>query len=344
MNFQLNNLQTKYSFKKLIIGSLNYLLKIVNCKLKICVITLIVGFALITSPQKVYSQTLSLSLWPPLLEVMMQPGKTITQVYKLTNNSDHELQITPQIFPFEPEGQRGEIKINFSPLEPTLTTPHFSFASREKFGQSFLLPVGETREMVLKISLPQNNPEKDYYYTLLFVSGGDTFAPLNKEGGKSMSIVQIGSNILLTASQLGKPTLLGRVTLFSAPIIIDSFSATDFTVILENWGKTFWKPFGKIEISGTFDQKNEIPLREQNILANSSRQLTVDSFQPRWPIGPFKAKLIFSLNQDGSEFSSQVSFWYLPYKLMAGVIILLLVLFIIRRISRLKKYRKQNSS
>ncbi len=301
---------------------------------------LITSYWLLT-PLRIYGQTLSLSLWPPLLEVMIQPGKTVTQVYKLTNNSDHELQITPQIFPFEPKGERGEIKINFSVQEPTPTTPHFSFASREKFGQSFLLPVGETREMVLKISLPQNNPEKDYYYTLLFSSDEEPLIASGSEKSKSTMLAQIGSNILLTASQLGKPNFLGKVTLFSAPLVIDSFSATDFTVILENWGKTFWKPFGKIEISGPFDQKNEIPLREQNVLANSSRQLTIDSFRPYWPIGPFKAKLVFTLNGDGPELSSQTSFWYFPYKLMTGVIILLLVLFIIGRI---KKHLKQDCS
>jgi hypothetical protein len=295
-------------------------------------LTLILNTGYLILAPKACAQTLSLSLWPPLLEVMMRPGKMITQVYKLTNNSDHELQITPRIFPFEPEGETGEIKISFSPVEATLATPYFSFASREKFGQSFLLPVGETREMVLKISLPQNNPEKDYYYTLLFSSGEEALASLAGEEGKSTTVAQIGTNILLTASQLGKPTLLGRITLFSAPIMVDSFSAANFSVILENWGKSFWKPFGKIEVSGPFDQKGEIPLREQNVLANSSRRLTVDSFRPPWPIGPFKAKLTFSLNEDGPELSSQISFWYLPYKLTGTIVTLLILLLFGRRL------------
>jgi hypothetical protein len=283
---------------------------------------------------KAYAQTLSLSLWPPLLEVMMQPGKTITQVYKLTNNSDHELQITPRILPFEPEGEEGEIKINFSSPASTLTLPHFSFASREKFNQAFLLPVGETREMVLKINLPPNNPEKDYYYTLLFSTGEEPVSTREGEASQSTTVAQIGSNILFTASQTGQPNLLGRIVLFSTPPVIDSFSPTNFRVILENGGRIFWKPFGQIEISGPFDQKSEIPLREQNVLANSSRRLTIDSYRPSWPIGPFKAKLEFSLNENGQKLSSQITFWYFPYKLTIGIILLIFLLFLGRRLRR----------
>jgi len=324
MNFQLPNSQTKspqgFGHWSLVIGHF-------------LIIEIWLGgvFAFANVAQ---AQTLSLSLWPPLLEVMMQPGKTITQVYKLTNSSDHELQITPQIFPFEPLGETGEIKINFPSPPATLTAPLFSFASREKFGQAFPLAVGETREMVLKISLPPNNPEKDYYYTLLFSTGEEPLSPLKGEEGKSTAVAQIGTNILLTASQLGKPPLLGRIVLFSAPFIVDSFSATNFMVILENWGKAFWKPFGKIEITGPFNQKGEIALREQNILANSSRRLILDSYRPTWPIGPFKADLAFSLNEDGPEFSSPITFWYLPYKLVGGIFLFIILVLLGRRLKR----------
>jgi len=316
----------------------NLKLKVKSCSPKLEVFRLInfglliatLSFALCTlNSRQAQAQSLSLSLWPPLLEVIMQPGKTITQVYKLTNNSDHELSITPQIFPFEPLEETGGIKIDFSPPPVIPTLPHFSFASREKFDQAFPLPVGKTQELVLKINLPPNNPEKDYYYTLLFSTGEEPLS-LNKDEGQSTALARIGTNILLTSSLLGKPTFLGRIVLFSAPFIVDSFSATNFTVILENWGKTFWKPFGEIIIEGPFDQKNEIALREQNILANSSRRLTLDSYRPRWPIGPFKAKLEFALNEDGQKLSSQITFWYLPYKLLAGTILLVILTSFIR--------------
>lgn len=312
-------------------------IKALKFKIMALLISLAAGYWLPATPAQ--AQSLSLSLWPPLLEVMIQPGKSITQVYKLTNNSDHDLEITPQVFPFEPKGELGQIEINFSPPPSLAPAPFFSFASREKFNQPFSLATGETKELVLKIAINQNNQEKDYYYTLLFSTAEEPLNPSTQEEGKSGAIVRVGSNILITTSQLGKPPLLGKITSFSLPLIIDSFSPLTPKVVLENWGKTLWKPFGQIEIWGPFQQKNEIKLKEQNVLANSSRQLDIESFSPRWPIGPFKAKLEFSLNEDGQKLSSETSFWYLPYKLVGAIMVLAALGFLIKRV---KKDKTQN--
>lgn len=316
---------------------------IYNLKFKIGVaVVLCVAFM---RPTSVYGQSLSLSLWPPLLEVMIQPGRAITQVYKLTNASDHELQITPQIYSFKPQGENGEIKIKF-PVSPTLTpttrlTTHnpsslptfFSFESGERFNQSFYLPIGQTREIVLKVSVPKGSPENDYYYTLLFSTGSATGENKQTSSG---SITQIGTNILLTISQNGKPILLGRILEFSASQIIDSFSPVDFTVRLENWGRTFWKPFGKIKVTGMLKQKEEVSLYEQNILADSSRKLDIPEIKPKLPLGPFKASLEFSLNEGGEQkLSAETTFWYLPYKAFFAIFATIIMIFIIKR---LKKY------
>lgn len=266
------------------------------------------------------AQTISLSIWPPLLEVQMMPGKSVIQNYQLANNTDSFLEITPIIAPFEPDGENGQIKIL-----PADSSPYFfSFTTKEKFDESFTLNPRETRQLSLKISLPKNNAEKDYYFTLLFSSAA------GQEGQKNQtaSIAQIGTNIILTASRAEKPPLLGRIYKFSAPTVVDSFSPVDFTVVLENFGRTFFKPFGQITINGMLKQKGEIKLLEQNILAGSKRKLTLPSYRPNLPIGPFKAKLEFSLNEEGAlpVLSTQIGFWYLPYKLIifsAGAFLLL---------------------
>jgi len=312
-------------------------LNIRNLKLEIGV-ALILGLALFR-PTPLYAQSLSLSLWPPLLEVMIQPGKSITQVYKLTNNSDHDLKITPQIFPFEPIGESGQIRIQ--PLSPTnskLPTGFFSFDSGEKLGQPFNLPVGQTKEMVLKLALPRENPEKDYYYTLLFSTAEEPLKTENRhDRGGSGSITQIGTNILITVSQLGKPVLLGKIVSFTAPPIIDSFSTVPFEVVLENWGKTLWKPFGQIVTTGIFKQEKEIRLLEQNVLSNSSRRLDIPQFRPKLPLGPFLATLEFSLNEDGPKLFTELAFWYLPYKLVLVVLFLLTVIFSSKRLKKALK-------
>jgi len=295
--------------------------------LKFIILLLLITYSLSLLIETANAQSLSLSIWPPLLEVMIQPGRSVTQVYKLTNSSDHELQITPQIFTFKPQGENGEIKI--------LTTGQsnfFSFASGERLGEAFYLPIGKEREIVLKISVPKNSPESDYYYTMLFSTG---VTPNENKDSSSSSIAQIGTNILITVSQGGQPSLLGRVLEFSTPKIIDSFSPIPFTVRLENWGKSYFKPFGKIKLAGIFKQKEEIKLYEQNILAGSSRKLDIPEVKPKLPFGPFKASLEFSLGEEGEKLTTETTFWYLPHKILFAIFAGIVIIFAIIRIKKL---------
>ncbi len=314
-----------YSSKFKVFRAINFALLIATLHFTLCTLRLDVANA----------QTLSLSLWPPLLEAMIRPGRAVTAVYKLTNNSDHELSITPQIFPFEPTGEEGQIRLRPAPPTSRLSSSFFSFDSGEKFGQPFPLPIGQTREMVLKIAIPPDNQEKDYYYTLLFASAEESLNPSGKEAhSQAGSVTQIGTNILITVSQLGKPVLLGKIVSFSAPTIIDSFSGVEFNLVLENWGNTLWKPFGRIKATGLLKQSQEIKLKEQNVLAGSSRRLQIDPWRPRLPLGPFKANLDFSLNEDGPKLFTQISFWYLPYKAVGLFCLFSLVIFVTKRIKK----------
>lgn len=313
--------------------------------LKICILICLFAYLHICLLRLSYAQSLSLSLWPPLLEVMIQPGRAVTQVYKLTNNSDRELTVIPVIYPFSPQGDSGQIKI--STIEDK--NNFFSFASGEKLNQPFPLPVGQTKDLVLRIFIPKNSPESDFYYTLLFsttAAPNETFA----EGGQTTSVTQIGGNILLTVSKTGKPVILGRISRFYAPLIIDSFSPVSFEVVLENWGKAFWKPNGAIKISGILKQKDEIKLLEQNVLTNSARRLSVSPWKPKLPLGPFKAKLSFipvegtsPEETSGQELATDISFWYLPCKALGILIAVIFSLVLIKKIRQIRT-KKHNDT
>lgn len=302
--------------------------------------TLFLIFLISGSIYSVKAQTISLSIWPPLLEVQMMPGKTVTQVYKLTNNTDSFLSITPKIFPFEPLGENGQIKINEGKKLENDPSPYFfSFASGDpsppaggsgqlEIDKPFIMDPQQTKEIILSITLPKGSPEKDYYFTLLFSTS--VKYPDNKSNQTS-SVTQIGTNILLTSSIDENPTLLARLIEFSAPKIVDSFSPTSFVVKIENWGKTYFKPFGKIEIKGILKQKDEIKLLEQNVLSSSIRKLDLPSFKPKFPIGPFKAKIELYLTEGktGTPLSKEMIFWYLPYKILLAIPLVLLLIKVV---------------
>jgi len=302
------------------------------------------------------AQGLSLSIWPPLLEVTLKPGKSITQVYKLRNAGETNLALTSKIVPFKPEGEKGDINLELGTGNWGLPS-WFSFQNADlAMGEKFILPAGREQEVVLKIKIPENAPEGDYYTTLLFETLPDVF--LGQSGGQIEA--KIGSNILLTVSQTGEPKKQARIEQFSLANFqfsifnfqfVDSFTQPQFIVRLKNTGKAFFKPFGTITTTGWFGQRWVLDLLPENILTNSIRQIQCQKAAPattggeektspqilpspcqletKFLLGKYTAKLEFGLDEGSGEYQSQIVFWALPLKLGAGILVALILLLLI---------------
>lgn len=289
------------------------------------------------------AQTFSLGIYPPLLEVMMMPGKSITQAYRLENSGD-EMILNTQIVPFEPADEFGNISLRGS-TSPEVEPPKnwFNFENADiSLGKPFVLKSGETKQIILRIRIPQDTREDDYYFTFLFSSEPST----RISGTATQEAGVIGANILLTVSRTGKPVKKGETVEFklkgckgvSFTCLVDSFTKPEFLLRVKNTGRAFWKPFGKIKIEGILGQKWEQELLPENVLANSIRQIQVatESSQPAFLVGPYRAKAEFNLEEDGqgrtlsSTLSSTTSFLALPIKALIGVLTGCVILFIIK--------------
>src|SRR3989304_3988081 len=96
---------------------------------------------------QVRAQTTSLAIWPPLFEATIQPGKSITQVYRLKNAAD-DTTVTVSVVPFSVSDELGHINPQFGGQLPE----YFSLVDT-KLPVTLNLQAGETRELALKISL-----------------------------------------------------------------------------------------------------------------------------------------------------------------------------------------------
>ena len=295
--------------------------------LKFALYSLIFACLLLLNTTTSRAQTYSLSIWPPLLEVMIQPGKFVTQAYKLTNSGDDQV-IIAKVLPFEPSDSEGNI--NILPMPSLLSPLIFSFSDKNlSLGQPFLIKSGETKDLILKIYVPRNTTERDYFASLIFET--------NPEGRIGLSETQtaakIAGNILLTVSFSGKPLKKGLISQFSSPRIVDSFDAVPFILKVENTGVAFFKPFGAIKIEGVFNQKGTIQILPQNILPQFSRNLQITPWKEKFILGPFKATAEFTLDssanseQPGDKITGQITFLALPYKAILALIVVLIILF-----------------
>lgn len=288
------------------------------------------------SLNRVHAQDISLGIWPPLLEVMIQPDKGITQAYKLYNAGETDLAIVSSLTSFAPADEVGNIELKDYP-----PPSWFSFQNADlKLGQKFLLPAGKNQEVVLKIKIPPAALEQDYYATLLF----ETIPGVIINQNSSQAQAKIGANILLTVSQDGNPAKKAFIEEFSVSLmqLIDSFTQPEFILRIKNTGKSYFKPQGKIKVTGWFGQEYELKLLPENILTNSVRQVQCQDEEKIGPcrlsanrrtkfmLGLYQAKVEFGLDDSPPAYFAQTRFFALPIKLLLGLLTILVILFIIK--------------
>ena len=249
--------------------------------IKFITIIIIITIINVIRPSPAQAQSVDLGVWPPILQIMMQPGKGITQVYKVTNFGDPMI-ISSSVVPFVPDDEQGNVKLVDCKVVEVIgceSLGWFSFQNANlELGQAFFSGSDRTQEVVLKVAVPEYAAEGDYYNTLLFT----TQAPPALGEKRSRATATVGSNILITVSKDGNPTRDIKIVEFSALAkagrftlpIFDSFEPIPVTLRVQNTGNAYTSVSGKIILSGFPGLKSNFSLIPQNILAGSTRLLS----------------------------------------------------------------------
>lgn len=229
------------------------------------------------------AQSVDLGIWPPILQVMIKPGKSITQVYKVKNFADPVI-VTSKISAFVPEEEATVNLIDCDKIEVIgcESLSWFSFENANlSLNDSFFLTTDRVQDLVLKISVPEYVSEGDYYNTLLFT----TLAPPSGSENNVKSTAAIASNILITVSKDGNPTrdiritnftAKNQITVFGLPItlsLFDSFDQIPVSLKVQNTGTAYTAVKGKIKLSGFPGLQSYFTIPPQNILTNNTRLL-----------------------------------------------------------------------
>lgn len=303
----------------------------------LCAVVLIFAFCTLNS-SVVRAQSLSLSISPPLLEVMIKPGKSITQVFKLTNEGE-PVFVTPRIVEYTENGIRGnrdfvrDSWINFLPGGISLDEP-------------FLLHSGQTRGFILRINPPPGIPEKNYYRVLLFET-----RPNPPSSSFSQNVIQsrIGSILLLNVTSTGVTTKEAKITRMLVPRFIDSFDLLNIVIEVKNTGNTYFRPLGEISLTGPIG-KGTYTIQPYVWLSGQSKILAVsqtseqneDNFTlhlPGFYIGKYEIGVQFTLDESTIRITDKKTFYAFPWKITLGLFFILIFVIMIKR-----RRKKQKSS
>ena len=315
------------------------------------IIVFITVITVIASYKTVNAQQVTLSINPPITELLVKPGKTLLIGYTIGNIGDPTtLQV--KVRSFTPLGDYGE-----SIIDNELITPiRFSLDNTDmQFETPFFMKQGDVVQALLRIRIPEGVPEGDYYFHFLAVT-----QPVPAIGGATNSLAQaiIGSNLLLTVTQKGRTEIKGNIALFSFKPdyilrlfgkeynIVESLNKVPITLIVQNQGKNLIKPEGTITLTGSLGDKRSYALLSQNVLASSRRLIKVENMTDIDPqltlqlsgnfIGRYDLRADVNFGVGSNTTSSITSFIGVPIKL-GGSLIMVAIISVMIIISFKKK-------
>ncbi len=294
-------------------------------------------------------QEFSLSVTPPLTQILIKPGTKATQTYQISSQGTDGLYAI-RLFPFLPDGENGQIDIDEREniaLNPEENNWFSLLQPQVKFGEKFSLPAGSTTTVVIQIHVPSDAVQKDYYYSLIFQSESE------KGIGQSASqaLVRIGSNLLIGVTDNENPFKIAEIKEFSAPLLIDSLSKLNYSATLKNVGRTLFKPIGKITVSNFLSKKKtNLEIAPQNVLAYSERKLSclkeenlIDcQLDSKVLLGLYRAKLGFALDGQSKIYDAEATTLALPFSLIAVLIVIYIIFRIVKTKTAIDNQSKPN--
>lgn len=333
-------------------------MKILNFKFQIratILIAYVICFMFHVSSVK--AQQISLSIAPPVLEVLIKPGKSILIAFDVASSGDPSM-FSAKVLPIEGVGEEGEIKIKSAFHGPV----RFNLENSEiKFDTPFFLKDRSHQQLLLKIRVPDETEEGDYYYALLVSSN----PPETPQGNPTThATATIAANILITVTQTGQTQIKGKIAQFDTLAqlrfnlfgkdyrVFESSELVPVVLILENQGKNLIKAEGEITLTGNFGEKAKFNIFPQNILRQSQRLVEatpsalidcdrnraknyckrpVSLLIPGFFIGRYQLTSTINFGEGSPTISTSINFLAIPVKLiLAAVISLIIIIFIVK--------------
>lgn len=298
-------------------------------------ILLIITFILF-SAEDTLASGYGLSITPPLLRVHIKPGKSISQVFKIENFSQSDIDLVARVIPFSEADDKGNPVLN--PKTTASWLSYFSLANSQiKFNEPFSVKAGSSEQLILSLTVPEDAPLKDIYATLMISTYQNTVRPDLQ--GTSVSAA-IGSNMLITISSVAYPDTVLKIEDFLPKqgsyikignlYLADNISPISFSATVKNEGDFTAETKGVFRVSSGQDQPVFLDgILPVNVIGKSKRQLiningSAFEFIPSLnQIGFHKISL--EIKTDNSNTASTLDFFFFPLKLTLGLLISVVV-------------------
>ena len=273
----------------------------------------IVVWLLMFSPTSAHASSLIVS--PPRLDISAKAGDILQQVVKITNQSNAPVSLSAKVSDFLVADDNGTpIQITTAASGRYLASPWFSLDKPE-----LTLAAGQTTQVIAVIEIPKDALPGGHYAGVFFI-------PLTKSKLDTTGAIvtpQIGSLFDITIA--GDIKYDALIKDFSVKDYLSEFGPINFSATVINQSDTHIHPTSKITIHDMIGrQLAQIPLDGVNIFPFAGRTLT-GKWNQIWGVGRYTATLSLAYGP-GLVTSRDLTFWIMPYRLLAAILVVLLVI------------------
>ena len=296
----------------------------------------------------------ALTISPARMEVVGDPGTTITKDITLFNDSKNASETYYVSYSnFESQGESGS---------PRFVEPKSDLGTWMDAGESVTLEAGKSKTIPLVIKIPKDAYAGGHFAVVFFGNNPNT-----KEGGQVSVGAKTGTLILLTVS--GNVLEAGGLADFKTKdnkIFYNSLPVS-FQFRRKNDGNDRVKPAGDIVIHDILyipTDKVDANAVSGNILPHSTRLFDIDwikhpadskikvsnsfissyfdkvSYQwQNFAIGPYFAKIDLVYGADNIHSSKYAFFFVFPWQLVIVIFVILIIVYFVGR-NLLRRYNK----
>ena len=265
----------------------------------------------------------SFSISPLSFELTANPGDTLINELNIFNRSDASLPVNIEIEDFVTTGESGKVLVQEAENETYSLTKWIKV-----YPENLILKPNETRSISFEITVPLNGEAGGHYGSVLASMGG---SGMEGTTGSAVS-TKIASLILLNVS--GEVVEDLEILDFSVSEF-QEYAPVPFEIRFENKGTVHVKPRGFITITDMFGNKvKDLEFPQKNVLPGAKRKIEAE-WNEEWIIGKFTATVVGGYGTSNTPLNFKtVEFWVLPWKLILGVSIILLIIFFLLFLSR----------
>ena len=285
-----------------------------NIKIYLLIVLYIVT---VIFPFPANAQSLSLSLTPPITQIMIKPGKTISQNYTLINNGDESI-IRIGLKTLDKNGQPSQAQKN--------DITWLNIVSPVSTDNPLLLKKGEKLEIIISISPPVDTEQQDYYHAI-------SIATVALPGNQSRSDVsaELLSPILLAVTESGRAKK-AEMTEFALPKLIDSFDGIKTDLTVKNTGQTYFYLNGQLLLKGNYLQA-KFPVIPRIYLINQQKKIQLSESDKNklkgFFIGKYTLTADFVFDEGNIKLTENKVFYALPWKLLLAMVLITLIIIIL---------------